>query len=79
MKNPELLLQSFQKKQNLIQKYFLQMSELESERKLVNKKIKAVKDRLRELVMSDEDPAQLKLFEDIDQYLANLDVSKDDE
>lgn len=67
----QILLDAYKKKHSLIQEYYVQISKIESEKKAVGRKLKAVKKRFDELINAPEDVAQLKLF-DIDIFLKNL-------
>lgn len=77
-KEDATLLKSLQNKQRLIQEYFSTLSKLEVDRRALNSKIKKMKERINELIYSDPDPSQLKLFENIDEFLTSI-VSTDED
>lgn len=72
------IIESLQTKQKLIQEYYTAISEQELNRKSVNCKIKKLKERLHELIYSDANPAQLKLFVNIDEFLVKIEAGSDD-
>ena len=72
------LLQSLQTKQKLIKLYYDKLSEKEKERRELNGSIKRLRGRLAELIYSDPDPAQLMLFENIDEFLKSPEEELDD-
>lgn len=60
------------KKQKLISLYYEKINKLQIERKLINKKLKAAEDRFAELINSTADVDQLELFDNIDQFLIDV-------
>lgn len=60
------------KKQKLISLYYEKINKLQVERKLINKKLKAAEDRFAELINSTADVDQLELFDNIDQFLVDV-------
>ena len=64
--------ESLEKKQKLILEYYNLIEELKKEKSAIGAKIKKADERFRALLMADADPSQLKLFENIDQFLTDI-------
>ena len=79
MQEQQVVIQSLKKKQALIQYYFEQLGKLENDRKGINKKINAVKSQFNQLITTPADSDQLALFDNLDQYLAEIDIMPDEE
>lgn len=62
------------KKQALILAHYETIGKLKVERGKFNKKISAVEIRLRELLGTEADTQQLSLFDDIDQFLKEMET-----
>ena len=72
--NKNDIIKGYQKKANLIQQYYEKIEKLEQKRSAVNREIKLFKGKFKELILSDPDPDQLVLFENMDVFLKeNLD------
>lgn len=62
-------LEGLMKKQELIKMYHERLTTLKAERKTMTKNINTVETKLRDLIYEESDPRQLKMFDDIDQFL----------
>lgn len=69
MESKDAKLLAHEKKQALLLKYYTAMSNVKSERKLVNTKFKSLERAFNDLLNSQADDDQLKLFDNIDQFL----------
>lgn len=61
---------NYRKKQELIQKYYQKIKDLEIERKSINSKLAICKEKFEELISTEADLDQLTLFENLDDFLS---------
>lgn len=62
--------ENYKKKQDLIQKYYQKIKDLEIERKSINSKLSICKEKFEELISTEADLDQLTLFENLDDFLS---------